>query len=78
MKTIQKMLVGIAMMLLGIAIIVTCRPINGATTSNAVAVLLYIGTFLVAAGFFKVIYHRAAERDKEKETEAAKDKETAA
>ena len=66
MKIIQKMLVGIAMMLLGIAIIVICRPINGGTTSNAVAILIYIGLFLIAAGFFKVIYHRAAERDKEK------------
>ena len=78
MKIVQKMLVGIAMMLLGIAIIVTCRPVNGATTNSAVAVLLYIGIFLVAAGFFKVIYHRAAERDKEKEVEAANDKEIAA
>ena len=78
MKIVQKMLVGIAMMLLVIAIIVTCRPVNGATTNSAVAVLLYIGIFLVAAGFFKVIYHRAAERDKEKEVEAANDKEIAA
>ena len=66
MKTVQKMLVGIAMMLLGIAIIVTSRPEGGSTTSNAIAVLLYIGIFLVAAGFFKVIYHRSAARDEEK------------
>ena len=65
MKTIQKMLVGIAMMLLGIAVITCVRPENGATT-DIIAVLIYIGIFLIAAGFFKVIYHRAMERDKEK------------
>ena len=69
MKTIQKMLVGIAMMLLGIGVITCVRPENGATT-DIIAVLIYIGIFLIAAGFFKVIYHRAAERDKEKGIES--------
>ena len=58
MDSIMKMIVGIAIMLLGIGL----EVFGIADRSIAITIA---GIVLITLGFFKVIYHRSAARDED-------------